>query len=185
MINGFGNSNLIILAGRPGMGKTAFSLNIVEHVAIDHGMPVGIFSLEMSAEQLRDRMICSQSEVESSKIQTGSLNSSEYQCVVQAAVAIQKAPIFIHDQPGLNITDLCNSAREMKELHDIKLIIIDYLQIISILPNYNCISDDKYKDITELARILKTLARELSIPILCGSQLSRQVEERTGHRPAC
>jgi replicative DNA helicase len=182
MINGLAPSNLIILAGRPGMGKTAFALNIAENIAFKHQMPVGIFSLEMSAEQLLHRMICSQSEVESSKIQTGALNGSEFQRVVGTVNKMQKAPVIIDDQPGLKITDLRARARRMKEAHDVQFLVIDYLQLLSGSSNYYG-SENRQGEISEISRMLKTLARELNIPILCGSQLSRKVEERTGHRP--
>lgn len=182
MINGLANSNLIILAGRPGMGKTAFALNVAEHVAFNHKMPVGIFSLEMSAEQLLHRMICSQAEVESAKIQTGSLNGSEYQRVVGAINQMQKTSFIIDDQPGLKITDLRARARRMKEAHDIQLLVIDYLQLLSGSSSFSG-SDNRQGEISEISRMMKNLARELNIPVLCGSQLSRKVEERTGHRP--
>ncbi|MBF5060095.1 replicative DNA helicase [Candidatus Neptunochlamydia vexilliferae] len=182
MINGLAPSNFIILAGRPGMGKTALALNIAEHVSFKHQMPVGIFSLEMSAEQLLHRMICSQSEVESAKIQTGSLNGSEYQRVVGAVNKMQEIKMIIDDQPGLKITDLRARARRMKEAHDIQLLVIDYLQLLSGSSHFSG-RDNRQGEISEISRMLKTLARELNIPILCGSQLSRKVEERTGHRP--
>jgi replicative DNA helicase len=182
IINGLAASNLIILAGRPGMGKTAFALNVAEHVAFNHKMPVGIFSLEMSAEQLLHRMICSQSEVESSKIQTGSLNGAEFQRVVESINSMQKTSLIIDDQPGLKITDLRARARRMKEAHNIQLLVIDYLQLLSGSGSYSN-SDSRQHEISEISRLLKNLARELNIPVLCGSQLSRKVEERTGHRP--
>ena len=182
MINGFAPSNLIILAGRPGMGKTAFALNIAETICFKHQMAVGIFSLEMSAEQLLHRMICSQSEVESSHIQTGAISGSEFQRIVSVVKHMQKSPMIIDDQPGLKITDLRARARRMKEAHDIQFLIIDYLQLLSGSASYYG-SDNRQGEISEISRMLKNLARELKIPVLCGSQLSRKVEERTGHRP--
>ena len=182
LINGLAPSNLVILAGRPGMGKTAFALNVAEHVSFNYKMPMGIFSLEMSAEQLLHRMICSQSEVESTKIQTGSLNGAEFQRVVQTINSMQKNFMIIDDQPGLKITDLRARARRMKEAYDIQLLVIDYLQLLSGSGSYSS-SDSRQHEISEISRMLKNLARELNIPILCGSQLSRKVEERTGHRP--
>ena len=182
MINGLAPSNLIIFAGRPGMGKTAFALNIAEHVFLKHDVPVGIFSLEMSAEQLIHRMICSQSEVESHKILTGSLEGHEYQRVVETVKEMQKHTLIIDDQPGLKITDLRARARRMKEAHNIELLIIDYLQLLSGSGSYFN-SDSRQHEISEISRMLKNLARELNIPVFCGSQLSRKVEERTGHRP--
>lgn len=182
LINGLAPSNLIILAGRPGMGKTAFALNIAENVCFKHGVPVGVFSLEMSAEQLLHRMICSQSEVESEKIRTGSLDGTEFQRVVGVVNQMKKTSFIIDDQPGLKITDLRARARRMKEAHDIQLLIIDYLQLLSGSSHYGN-SDNRQGEISEISRMMKTLARELNIPILCGSQLSRRVEERHGHRP--
>jgi replicative DNA helicase len=136
----------------------------------------------MSAEQLLHRMICSQSEVESAKIQTGSLNGSEYQRVVGAISKMQKTPVIIDDQPGLKITDLRARARRMKEAHNIQFLVIDYLQLLSGSNSFSG-SDNRQGEISEISRMMKNLARELNIPILCGSQLSRKVEERTGHRP--
>ena len=182
MINGLTLSNLIILAGRPGMGKTALALNVAEHVAFNNKLGVGIFSLEMSAEQLLHRMICSQSEVESSKIQTGSLDGAGFQSVVQTINAMQDNLMIIDDQPGLKITDLRARARRMKEAYNIQLLIIDYLQLLSGSGSYSS-NENRQHEISEISRMLKNLARELNIPILCGSQLSRKVEERAGHRP--
>jgi replicative DNA helicase len=182
MINGLGASNLMILAARPAMGKTALALNIAENVAFKNSLPVGIFSLEMTAEQLLHRMICSQSEVESDKIRTGSINGIEYQRVVAAVNAMMKGSVIIDDQPGLKITDLRARARRMKESHNIQLLIVDYLQLISgsgLTRNV----ENRQNEISEISRMMKTLARELNLPILCLSQLSRKVEERQGHRP--
>ena len=181
-INGLGNSNFIILAARPGMGKTAFVLNIAEHVAFKHKTPVGIFSLEMGAEQLLHRMLCSQTEVESSRIQTGSITPSEYQDIVKKVNEMNRSTVIIEDQPGLRITELRARARRMKEAHDIQLLVIDYLQLLSGSSGYYG-SDNRQGEISEISRMLKNLARELNIPILCCSQLSRRVEEREGHRP--
>lgn len=182
MLNGLNESNLIILAARPSMGKTAFAINIVENVAIKSGLPVAVFSLEMTAEELLHRMICSQAEVESDRIRTGSLDGTEYQRIVAAANAIKEKDIIIDDQPGLKITDLRARARRLKELYDIQLIVIDYMQLLSgAKSSYN--SDNRQNEISEISRTLKTLARELNIPVICLSQLSRKVEERAGHRP--
>lgn len=182
MINGLGKSNLMILAARPAMGKTALALNIAENVAFRNSLPVGIFSLEMTAEQLLHRMICSQSEVESDKIRTGSLNGIEYQRIVAAVNAMMKGTIVIDDQPGLKITDLRARARRMKESHDIQLLVVDYLQLISG-SGLSRSGENRQNEISEISRMLKTLARELNLPIICLSQLSRKVEERQGHRP--
>ena len=133
LINGLCASNLMILAARPAMGKTALALNIAENVCFKNGLPVGIFSLEMSAEQLLHRMICSQSEVESDKIRTGALNGMEFQRIVSCVNAMQKGTMIIDDQPGLKITDLRARARRMKEIYRISLLVIDYLQLLSLV----------------------------------------------------
>ncbi len=182
MIHGFHNSNLMILAARPAMGKTALALNLAENLCFKNGVPVGIFSLEMSAEQLVHRMICSQAEVESSKIRTGSLNGIDFQRIVACVNEIQDHPLIIDDQPGLKITDLRARARRMKESHNIGFLVIDYLQLISGSGSSRSM-ENRQIEISEISRLLKNLARELDIPILCLSQLSRKVEERAGHRP--
>lgn len=182
MINGLNNSNLIILAARPAMGKTAFALNIAENVCFVHKVPVAVFSLEMSAEQLVHRLICSQSEVESDKIRTGALNGIEYQRVVACVNEMQKHPMVIDDQPGLKITDLRARARRMKEAYNIGFIVIDYLQLLSGSGSRST-QENRQNEISEISRLLKNLARELNVPIICLSQLSRKVEERQGHRP--
>ncbi len=182
MINGMNNSNLMILAARPAMGKTALALNVVENVSLKSNLPVGIFSLEMSSEQLLHRIICSQSEVESTKIQTGAIEGEEYQRVVSAVNKLMHSTIVIDDQPGLKITDLRARARRMKEIFDIKFLMIDYLQLLSGSGSTRTV-ENRQNEISEISRLLKNLARELSIPILCLSQLSRKVEERQGHRP--
>jgi replicative DNA helicase len=182
MLNGLNNSNLMILAARPAMGKTALALNIAENVCFKSQVPVGIFSLEMSAEQLVHRIICSQSQVESNKIKTGSLDNREFQRIVQCVGEMQNHVMIIDDQPGLKITDLRARARRMKESHQIGFLVIDYLQLISGSGSRNT-SENRQNEISEISRMLKNLARELDIPILCLSQLSRKVEERQGHRP--
>ncbi len=182
MTNGLVPSNLIIVAGRPGMGKTALAVNIAENVCFRNKLPVGIFSLEMSAEQLLTRVICSQAEVESKKIITGALSGVEYQRIVQAVKVMQDQTMIIDDQPGLKISDLRARARRMKEAFDIQLLIIDYLQLLSGSGrSYG--AENRQAEISEISRMMKNLARELNIPIICGSQLSRKVEERQGHRP--
>ncbi|MCY3974716.1 MAG: replicative DNA helicase [Simkaniaceae bacterium] len=182
MINGLAPSNLLIFAGRPGMGKTAFALNVAEHVCFQEGDPVGIFSLEMSGEQLVHRMICSQSGVESDKIRTGDLKGDEFQKIVATTKKMENHTMVIDDQPGLNIIDLRARARRMKEVYEIKLLVVDYLQLLSGTGSRIAL-ESRQQEIAEISRMLKNLARELHIPVLCGSQLSRRVEERTGHRP--
>ncbi len=182
MINGLNNSNLIILAARPAMGKTALGLNIAENLCFKSNLAVGFFSLEMSADQLLHRMICSQSDVESEKILSGNLDGSDYQKIVSAVNVMQKHTMLIDDQPGLRINDLRARARRMKEVFDVRLIVIDYLQLLGGSNTYGN-HENRQTEISEISRNLKHLARELDIPILCLAQLSRKVEERQGHRP--
>jgi replicative DNA helicase len=164
------------------MGKTAFAINIAENAAFKSKAPVAVFSLEMTAEELLHRMICSQAEVESDKIRLGSLNGMEYQRIVASVNHMKSHQIIIDDQPGLKITDLRARARRLKEIYDVKLIVIDYMQLLSG-PKASYNSDNRQNEISEISRMLKNLARELNIPIICLSQLSRKVEERAGHRP--
>jgi len=182
MVNGMNNSNLMILAARPAMGKTALAINIAENICFKSNIPVGIFSLEMSAEQLVHRIICSQAEVESDKIKTGSLNGIEFQRIVSAVNMMQNHVMVIDDQPGLKITDLRARARRMKETYGIGFLVIDYLQLITGSGSFRG-QENRQNEISEISRMLKNLARELNIPVLCLSQLSRKVEERQGHRP--
>ncbi len=182
LVNGFSPSNLMILASRPAMGKTSLATGIAENICFKNNIPVGIFSLEMSAMQLLHRIICSQSEVESNKILTGSLSGMDYQKVVSAVNRMQKHVMIIDDQPGLKVTDLRSRARRMKEAYHIGFLVIDYLQLISGSGNMRS-TESRQIEISEISRLLKILARELDIPILCLSQLSRKVEERQGHRP--
>lgn len=181
MINGLNNSNLMILAARPAMGKTALAINIAENICFKSHLPVGIFSLEMSAEQLVHRIVCSQSEVQSDKIKTGSLDGGEYQRIVACVGEMQEHTMIIDDQPGLKITDLRARARRMRETYGIRFLVIDYLQLLS--GSGSRFQENRQNEISEISRLLKNLARELNIPILCLSQLSRKVEERTNHKP--
>ena len=182
MLNGLNNSNLMILAARPAMGKTLLALNIAENVCFKNKIPVGIFSLEMSAEQLVHRIICSKSGIESEKIKTGHLSGAEFQVIVNCVHELQKTVMIIDDQAGLKITDMRARARRMKESYGIGLLIVDYLQLISGSGTKG-MNDNRQSEIAEISRMLKNLARELNIPIICCSQLSRKVEEREGKRP--
>lgn len=182
LIGGLSPSNLMIVAGRPAMGKTAFSINIAENICFKNGMPVGIFSLEMTAEQILHRIICCQSEVESDKIKHGSLSGAEYQRVVGAVNHISNYTMVIDDQPGLRITDLRARARRMREVYGIELLVIDYLQLLTGSGSVRSL-ENRQNEISEISRMLKNLARELNIPVICASQLSRKVDERQGHRP--
>jgi len=176
-------SDLIIVAGRPSMGKTAFCLNIAQHVALSDGgnAPVGIFSMEMSKEQLVMRLLSSESEVEFSKLRTGALSSGEWPKLAQAADTLYKAPIFIDDSASLAILDLRARARRLKKEHDVGLLIIDYLQLMR---GRNIAGGDRREqEISEISRFLKALAKELSIPVIAISQLNRMVEQREDKKP--
>lgn len=182
LLGGLNPSNLIIVAGRPSMGKTALGINIAEHICFNQNKPVGVFSLEMTSEELLHRVVCTQSEVTSEKIKMGALDGSEYQRIVSAVSKMQDHTFIIDDQPGLKITDLRARARRMKEVYDIQFLLIDYLQLLSgSKSTFN--TENRQTEISEISRMLKNLARELAIPIICPSQLSRKVEERAGHRP--
>lgn len=170
------------IAGDFVVHNTAIAINMAENVSFKNHIPVAFFSLEMSASQILHRIISSQSEVESEKILTGSLSGSEYQRIVAAANMMQKHTFIIDDQPGLKITDIRARARRMKEAYNIGFIVIDYLQLISGSGNSRS-QENRQTEISEISRMLKNLARELNIPILCAAQLSRKVEERQGHRP--
>lgn len=182
MIDGLNRSNLIILAARPAMGKTALAINIAENVCFKGNHAVGVFSLEMSGEQLVHRIVCSQSEVESEKIKSGSLSGEEYQDILGCVKTMRDHTMIIDDQPGLKVTDLRARARRMKETYDIQLLVVDYLQLLSGSGSKQTM-ESRQNEISEISRMLKNLARELDIPIICLSQLSRKVEDRTGHRP--
>ncbi len=182
MINGFSRSNLMILAARPAMGKTALALNIAENMCFQNKVPIGIFSLEMTVDQLIHRIICSRSEVESRKINIGDISGQDFQKIVSVVKEMQEHTLLIDDQPGLRVTDLRARARRMKESYDIQFLIIDYLQLLSG-PSGGRGEESRQAEIAEISRMLKTLARELDIPILCLSQLSRKVEDRANHRP--
>ena len=176
LTSGFQNSDLVIVAGRPSMGKTAFCLNIAEEVATSHGGGVGIFSLEMSKEQVVMRMLCSQARVSSLKIRTGYINKKEdWTRLTTAAGSLNDAPIFIDDTAGIPILDLRAKARRLKSKYDIKLLIIDYLQLMT-----GPRSENRQQEISSISRSLKGLAKELNIPIVAVSQLSRAPETRGG-----
>ncbi|MCH9621207.1 MAG: Replicative DNA helicase [Chlamydiia bacterium] len=182
LLGGLNPANLVIVAGRPSMGKTALGINIAEHICFNLNKPVAVFSLEMTSEELLHRMICTQSEVTSEKIKMGALDGSEYQRIVSTVSRMQEHTFIIDDQPGLKITDLRARARRLKEVYDIQFLLIDYIQLLSgSRSSFN--TENRQTEISEISRMLKNLARELNIPILVPSQLSRKVEERAGHRP--
>jgi replicative DNA helicase len=179
-------SNLIILAARPGMGKTSLALNIVEKLVRGKGLPeerpvpVGIFSLEMSKEELSLRMICSLSEVSTSQISGGSISAASHRKIVQAADVLMKAPIFLDDSPGLDVLELRARARRMRRKYDIRLLVVDYLQL---LHSREYSRQGRQVEISAVSGSLKSMAKELKIPVLVVSQLSRAPEGRETGKP--
>ena len=172
-------SDLIIIAGRPSMGKSAFALGVAEYAGVVENTPLAVFSLEMSKEQLVQRMLCSHARVDANKVRTGYLSTSDWPRLTAAAGKLSQAPIFIDDSPAISVMELRAKARRLKMHHDIKLIILDYLQLMR--GSFNI--ESRQQEISEISRSLKALARELNIPIIAVSQLSRSVENREGHRP--
>lgn len=179
LLAGLQKSDLIILAARPSMGKTTFALDIARNAALNAGASVGIFSLEMSDQQLVDRMLAAEAGVDSWKLRTGKLRDDhEYEAVQSAMARLSSAPIHIDDQPGNNILKMRSSARRLQNEHGLDLLIVDYLQLMS--PTSSKASDSMVQQVTEISRSLKILARELDVPVIALSQLSRAVEQRGG-----
>jgi len=179
LTSGFQPSDLIIIAGRPSMGKTAFALNIAANAASKHKIPVGIFSLEMSKEQLTTRMLCAEAKVDSQKLRSGFLAEHDWQLLIEAASVLSEAPIFIDDTPAISVLELRAKARRLKSEHNISLIIIDYLQLMKGKGG----NERREQEISEISRSLKALAKELNIPVVALSQLNRKVEDRENKRP--
>ncbi len=179
LLSGFHPSDLIIIAARPSMGKTSLALDIARNAAVRHNVPVGIFSLEMSSEQLIDRMLAAESFVNSWKLRTGQVREeADFARIRDALETLSKAPIYIDDKPGNNILAMRAVARRLKRERGIGLIIVDYLQLMA--PTSSKASDSLVQQITEISRSLKSLARELEVPVIALSQLSRAVETRGG-----
>jgi replicative DNA helicase len=179
MTAGFQPSDLIIIAGRPSMGKTAFCLDVAEYAAIDNKIPVAIFSLEMSKEQLVIRMLCSQAHVEGTRLRTGYLNESDWPKLTIAAGSLSESPIYIDDTAALSVLEMRAKARRLKADHGLGMVIVDYLQLMKGRARV----ESRQQEISEISRSLKALAKELNIPVIAVSQLSRKTEERTGNRP--
>jgi len=176
---GLQRSDLVIVAARPSMGKSAFVTNIAEHVGVTEKIPTAIFSLEMSKEQLTQRMLCSQARVDAHKVRTGFLAQSDWPKLTAAASKLSKAPIFIDDTPAISMLELRAKARRLKAQHDIQLLIVDYLQLM----RSDSRLENRQQEISTISRSLKALAREINVPVIAVSQLSRAVESRTDHRP--
>ena len=180
-LSGFQPSDLVLIAARPSMGKTAFVLNVVDHVAVRKKLPCMVFSLEMSKEQLVNRMLSMESNVDAQKLRTGSLTDSDWDAVVEGVGIIGNAKLVIDDTPGISISELRSKCRKMKLEHGLSIVIIDYLQLMSGSGKGG--NDNRQQEISEISRSLKALAREMHAPVVALSQLSRACETRTDHRP--
>ena len=172
-------SDLILVAARPSMGKTAFVLNIAEYVAFKQNQTVAIFSLEMSKEQLVNRLFSMESKVDSQHLRTGNLTDEEWEKLIESAGVIGKSNLIIDDTPGISISELRSKCRKYKLEHGLEMIIIDYLQLMTGSGR----TDSRQQEISDISRSLKALARELNVPVIALSQLSRAVEQRPDHRP--
>lgn len=179
VLSGFQKSNLIILAARPGQGKTAFMLNIAQNIGAKQNKPVGIFSLEMSKEELVDRLLIGQADVDAWKLKTGNLNGDDFERISEAMGQLAESPIFIDDTPGLSLTEMRSKARRLQIEHNLSLLVVDYLQLVD--PGRKV--ESRVQEVSLVSQALKNLARELNIPVLAASQLSRAVEHRGEKKP--
>ena len=179
LTSGFQNSDLIILAARPSMGKTALALNIARNAAVDAGVPVAVFSLEMSKEQLSLRLLCSEARIDSSRLRSGFFSMEDWDRLTDAAGVLSAAPIFIDDSPSLSAMEVRAKARRLKMDKNIGLIVIDYLQLMQGRAG----AERRDLEISEISRSLKALAKEISLPVIALSQLNRMLEQRTDKRP--
>ena len=179
MTSGLQKSDLIIIAGRPSMGKTAFALNIAEYAALEAQIPVALFSLEMAKEQIALRMLSSVARIDSQRIRRGFLGEADWPKLVAAAGRLSEAPIFIDDTPAVTVLEMKAKARRLKSEVDLGLIILDYLQLM----RSGGYKESREQEISEISRSLKALAKELSVPVVALSQLNRKVEDRTNKRP--
>ena len=178
---GLQKSDLILVAARPSMGKTAFTLNIAAHVVLRAKEPVAFFSLEMSKEQLVQRLLCSEGRIDSQRLRVGELEEKEWGDLIDTANRLSAAPLYIDDTPGITVMELRSKARRLKAEHGLSLIVIDYLQLMQGRTSKS--GDNRQQEISEISRSLKALARELDVPVIALSQLSRSVESRQIKRP--
>jgi len=176
---GLQNGEMIIIAGRPSMGKTSFAMNIAEHIGADNNLPVAIFSLEMGRQQLAERMLCSRGMIDSQLVRKGMVNDSQYQELVHAASELSEKPIYVDDSPGITPLELRGKARRLRSRFGIKAVFIDYLQLMTMGGSV----ESRQQEVSEISRYLKALARELEMPVVVLSQLNRATEGRDGHRP--
>jgi replicative DNA helicase len=179
MTAGLQPSDLIILAGRPSMGKTALAMNMVQHAAVIDKIPVAVFSLEMATEQLALRMICSLGRIDSQRIRTGRLLEKDWPDLTRATGILTEAPIFIDDTAGIGILEMRAKARRLKSEHDVGLVVVDYLQLMQGRSN----TENRAQEISDISRSLKAMAKELEVPVIALSQLNRSLESRNDKRP--
>lgn len=172
-------SNLIILAARPGIGKTALALNIAQHISVNEKLPVGFFSLEMSSEELVDRALVAQADIDAWRMKTGRLDEEDFTKLSEAMGILAEAPLYIDDTPALSVLEMRTKARRLTAEHGLQLIIVDYLQLMRSLRH----RESRVTEVSEISQGLKNLARELKVPVLAVSQLSRAVEQRGSPRP--
>lgn len=179
LLSGLQDSNLIVLAARPGQGKTAFVVNIAQHIASNLKIPVGMFSLEMSKEELVDRLLISQANIDAWKLKTGKLSEEDFEKLSTAMGELAEAPIYIDDTPGISIAEIRSKARRLQLEHGLKLLIVDYMQLVNPGRRF----ENRVQEVSFISQSLKNLARELKIPVLAVSQLSRAVEHRGERKP--
>ncbi|MBF0165968.1 MAG: replicative DNA helicase, partial [Magnetococcales bacterium] len=179
LLSGLQKSDLLILAGRPAMGKTTLVMNMAANAAMDHNAPVAVFSLEMSKEQLATRLLASTARVDAQGLRTGRVRDEDYNKLVHAAQSLSQAPIYIDDSPALSILSLRAKARRLKREKGIQLLVVDYLQLMQADGD----QENRVQEISQISRGLKGIAKELDIPVLALSQLSRKVEERPNKKP--
>ena len=178
MMNGLQNGEMIIVAARPSMGKTAFAMNLIEHISADGRQPTAVFSLEMSKQQLAQRMLCSRGAIDAHKLRKGMLQAHEYAHLANVVGELAKAPIWVDDSPGLTPMELRAKCRRLKLQHDVKCVMIDYMQLMD-----NPGVESRQQQISEISRGIKAVARELNVPVIALSQLNRGSENRDGHKP--
>lgn len=179
LTSGLQKSELIIVAGRPSMGKTAFALNLARHAAVEMGLPVAVFSLEMSKEQLALRMLAADAKVDSQRLRRGLVGETDWPKLTTAAGRLSEAPIFIDDTPAITVLEMKAKARRLKAENGLEMVVLDYLQLMRASGR----RDSREQEISEISRSLKALAKELNVPVIALSQLNRKVEDRTNRRP--
>lgn len=183
LTGGFRAANLVVVAARPSMGKTALALCMAEHVALAEDKTVAIFSLEMSGEELTQRMLCSVAMVDASRMRSGRLSADDWPRVSQAADRLSKAPIFIDDSEGMTVTEMRTKARRLKARHGLGLIVVDYIQLMEGAPNLRRRDENRVQELSAISRGLKMMARDLEVPMIVVSQLNRSPDARTDKRP--